>query len=100
MTTTNKAYVKTFTNKWQALAYYNKIECKGNLVGKGMGRLAGTDAYEVRTMYTVTKQLTRCVKKCTKGVDKITNRCYNNSVKRQRGKQHDDYQRILRYNTK
>ena len=55
MTTTNKVYVKTFTNKWQALAYYNKIECKGNLVGKGMGRLAGTDAYEVRTMYTVTK---------------------------------------------
>ena len=55
MTTTKKVYVKTFTNKWQALAYYNKIECKGNLVGKGMGRLAGTDAYEVRTMYTVSK---------------------------------------------
>ena len=51
-----KIYVKTFTNKQQACAYYNKIRVEGNLVGKGMGRLAGPEGlWEVRRAYAVSK---------------------------------------------
>lgn len=53
--TTTKVYVKTFTNKTQANAYYNKVQLSGNLTSKSVVSLAGTGLWEVRRVYTVSK---------------------------------------------
>lgn len=51
-----KIYTKTFANKAQAQAYYNKIRLEGNLVTKGMGRVAGPEGlWVVHRAYTVNK---------------------------------------------
>lgn len=53
---TVKTYEKTFTNKAQAQAYYNKIRLEGNLVTKGMGRVAGPEGlWVVHRAYAVSK---------------------------------------------
>lgn len=66
--TTNRVYVKTFTSKVQANVYYNKVQLGGNLTSKSVTSLAGTGLWEVRRVYTVSKQHTN--KKCTKRVEK------------------------------
>lgn len=53
--TTNRVYVKTFTSKAQANAYYNKVQLNGNLTSKSVTSLAGTGLWEVRRAYTVSK---------------------------------------------
>ena len=53
--TTNRVYVKTFTSKAQANAYYNKVQLGGNLTSKSVANLAGTGLWEVRRVYTVSK---------------------------------------------
>ena len=51
-----KTYEKTFTNKQQAYAYYNKIRLEDNLVAKGMGRVAGPEGlWVVHRAYAVNK---------------------------------------------
>ena len=56
--TTNRVYVKTFTSKAQAKAYYNKVQLGGNLTSKSVASLAGTGLWEVRRVYTMSKQYT------------------------------------------
>ena len=50
-----KTYTKTFTNKQQAHAYYNKIRMGGNLTSKAVCALGGQGLWAVYTYYTVNK---------------------------------------------
>ena len=66
-----KTYTKTFTNKQQAHAYYNKIRMGGNLTSKAVCALGGQGLWAVYTHYTVNKW---CVTH-TKDVQKDAQRC-------------------------